>query len=123
MNGLRLAAVAGVRGVVYEGISAGAWGYEAGPGPIVEAFETAGLPVIEIVLVAGPLADAGLMQRYADVTRRPLRLIGTPHAAALGAAIHAAVAAGRYPDVAAASEAMGRVSRRVYQPRSAECAA
>jgi L-ribulokinase len=123
MNGARLASVAGMRGVVYEGISAGAWGYEAGPGPIVDAFEAAGLPVTEIVLVTGPLTDAGLMQRYADVTRRPLRLIGTAHAPALGAAIHAAVAAGCYPDVAAASEAMGRVSRRVYQPRSAECVA
>ncbi|HET9516671.1 MAG TPA: ribulokinase, partial [Actinoplanes sp.] len=29
---------------------------------------------------------------------------------------HAAVAAGAYPDVAAAAEAMGRVERGVYQP-------
>ena len=35
---------------------------------------------------------------------------------ALGSAIHAAVAAGAYPDVLAAAEVMGREQRDVYRP-------
>ena len=59
------------------------------------------------------------MQIYADVTRRPLSLIDSDQGPALGAAIHAAVAAGAYPDVYAASEAMGKVLPRVYTPDAA----
>ena len=39
------------------------------------------------------------MQIYADVTRLPLSIIGSEQGPALGSAIHAAVAAGAYPDV------------------------
>ena len=56
------------------------------------------------------------MQIYADVTRRPLSLIDSDQGPALGAAIHGAVAAGLYPDVAAASAAMGKLRRGVYTP-------
>jgi L-ribulokinase len=56
------------------------------------------------------------MQMYADVTRRPLAVIGSDQGPALGSAIHAAVAAGAYPDVWAASEAMGKRDAHVYQP-------
>jgi L-ribulokinase len=56
------------------------------------------------------------MQIYADITRRPLHLIASEQGPALGAAIHAAVAAGAYPDVPAASEAMGKVERDRYLP-------
>ena len=60
-----------------------------------------------------------VMQVYADVTRRPLHVIGSEQGPALGAAIHAAVAAGAYPNVFAASEAMGGVSRDAYVPDAA----
>ena len=56
------------------------------------------------------------MQIYADVTHLPLSTIGSSQGPALGAAIHAAVAAGEYPDVHAASEAMGRLDRGRYVP-------
>jgi L-ribulokinase len=56
------------------------------------------------------------MQIYADVTNLPLSTIGSTQGPALGAAIHASVAAGAYPDVRAASEVMGRVERGRYQP-------
>jgi L-ribulokinase len=86
---------------------------------IVEAFVGAGVPVDEFI-VAGGLAKNGLlMQIYADVLRLPLSLIGSEQGPALGSAIHAAVAAGAYPDVPAASEAMGRLEQAVYVPNDA----
>jgi L-ribulokinase len=83
---------------------------------IVQAFEDSGVPVEELVVAGGLLRNAVLMQVYADVTRRPLSLIDSEQGPALGAAIHAAVAAGLHHDVAAASAAMGRVRRNVYVP-------
>jgi len=71
------------------------------------------------VVAGGLIKSAPLMQIYADVTRRPLSVIGSAQGPALGSAIHAAVAAGAYPDVPAAAQAMGRVDRDVYQPDQA----
>ena len=56
------------------------------------------------------------MQIYADVTRLPLSVIGSEQGPALGSAIHAAVAAGAYPDVPAAAKSMGKVRKGVYLP-------
>jgi L-ribulokinase len=56
------------------------------------------------------------MQLYADVLGRPIDVIGSEQGPALGSAIHAAVAAGAYPDVHVAAKAMGRVERAVYRP-------
>ncbi|MBV1853205.1 ribulokinase [Catellatospora tritici] len=83
---------------------------------IMEAFAEAGVPVTELVIAGGLAANSLLMQIYADVTDRPLSLIGSAQGPALGSAIHAAVAAGDYPDVATASAAMGRVERAVFRP-------
>ena len=83
---------------------------------IVEAFVDAGLPVTELVVAGGLVSNPFLMQMYADVTRRPLAVIGSDQGPALGSAIHAAVAAGAYPDVLAASEAMGKRDAHVYRP-------
>ncbi|GAA1379027.1 ribulokinase [Catellatospora chokoriensis] len=83
---------------------------------IIEAFAAAGVPVTELVVAGGLTTNRLLMQIYADVTDRPLSIIGSAQGPALGSAIHAAVAAGAYVDVHEASEAMGRVERGVYQP-------
>jgi L-ribulokinase len=83
---------------------------------IVEAFETSGVPVTELIVAGGLLKNELLMQIYSDVTRLPLSVIGSDQGPALGSAIHAAVAAGAYPDVRAASAAMGRVQRGAYLP-------
>jgi L-ribulokinase len=83
---------------------------------IVDSFEDAGVPVSELVIAGGLQKNHLLMQIYADVTRRPLSVIGSDQGPALGSAIHAAVAAGCYRDVAAASEAMGKVTRNVHVP-------
>ncbi|MFC6083053.1 ribulokinase [Sphaerisporangium aureirubrum] len=83
---------------------------------IVEAFEGSGVPVEEFVVAGGLLKNRFLMQVYADVLRRPLSAIGSEQGPALGSAIHAAVAAGAYPDITAAAAAMGKRTPAVYQP-------
>ncbi|MFE1322361.1 ribulokinase [Kitasatospora phosalacinea] len=83
---------------------------------IVEALEAGGVPVSEFVVTGGLKKNALLMQIYADVLRRPVSLAVSAQGPALGSAIHAAVAAGAYPDVRAAAAAMGRVQRHAYLP-------
>jgi L-ribulokinase len=90
---------------------------------IVEAFGTAGVPVEELVVAGGLLRNGLLMQIYADVLDLPLSAIRSTQGPALGSAIHAAVAAGAYPDIHAASQAMGGVDRAVYRPVPANVAA
>jgi L-ribulokinase len=86
---------------------------------IIETFEASGLPVRELVVAGGLLKNPVIMQIYADVTRRPLHLIDSEQGAALGSAMHAAVAAGAYPDIYAAADAMGKLRRNVYAPDEA----
>jgi L-ribulokinase len=83
---------------------------------IIEAFESSGVPVTELIVAGGLLKNELLMQIYADVMRRPLSVADSDQGPALGAAIHAAVAAGAYADVPAAAQAMGKVRREVYRP-------
>ncbi|SDZ44495.1 L-ribulokinase [Micromonospora pattaloongensis] len=83
---------------------------------IIEAFVAAGVPVTDLVVAGGLTSNRLLMRIYADVTNRPLSIIGSAQGPALGAAIHAAVAAGAYPTIHEASAAMGRVDEGVYQP-------
>ncbi|WP_406433101.1 ribulokinase [Streptomyces sp. NBC_00631] len=90
---------------------------------IIEAFEASGVPVTELVIAGGLTKNALLMQIYADVTRRPLGVIGSAQGPALGAAMHAAVAAGAYPDIQAAARSMGKADRGVYQPDPERAAA
>lgn len=85
---------------------------------IVEAFTGSGVPVTEFIVAGGLLRNPFLMQVYSDVLRMPLSIIASEQGPALGSAIHAAVAAGAYPSVLAAGEAMGKVTRAVYEPRS-----
>jgi L-ribulokinase len=90
---------------------------------IVESFEASGVPVRELVVAGGLIKNAFLMQLYADVTRRPLSLLESAQGPALGSAIHAAVAAGAHPDVAAAAAAMGRKRPAAYLPDERRAAA
>jgi L-ribulokinase len=83
---------------------------------IVETFAEAGVPVREFIAAGGLLKNRLLMQIYADVLNMPLSVIGSEQGPALGSAIHAAAAAGAYPDVRAAASAMGRVERAVFKP-------
>jgi L-ribulokinase len=83
---------------------------------IVESFEERGVPVAEFIVAGGLLKNRFLMQVYADIIGRPIGVIGSEQGPALGSAIHAAVAAGAYPDIRVAAMAMGRVEHAVYVP-------
>jgi L-ribulokinase len=83
---------------------------------IIDAFEDSDVPVKELIMAGGLIKNAELMQIYADVTGRPLSIAVSEQGPALGSAIHAAVAAGAYPDVPTAAAAMGRVQRAAYSP-------
>jgi L-ribulokinase len=83
---------------------------------IVETFNASGVPVTEFIVAGGLLKNAFLMQTYSDILRMPISIIASDQGPALGSAIHAAVAAGAYADITAASQAMGKVDRAVYTP-------
>jgi L-ribulokinase len=71
------------------------------------------------VAAGGLLKNKWLMQTYSDVLRMPITVLTSQQGPALGSAIHAAVAAGAYPDIVAAAEAMGKVERNAYVPDEA----
>jgi L-ribulokinase len=74
------------------------------------------VPVTELIVAGGLLKNELLMQIYSDVMHRSLSVIESDQGPALGSAIHAAVAAGAYPDVPTAAQAMSKVRREVYTP-------
>ena len=88
---------------------------------IINRIEEYGVPVKEIVNCGG-LAGKNpvLMQIYADVTGRPMKISRSDQTCALGAALFGAVAAGRkaggYDSVAAAQKAMCGIRSTVFKP-------
>ncbi len=90
---------------------------------IVDAFETAGVPVERIVACGGlPERNKLLMQIYADVTGRELEVAASGQAPALGSAMFGAVAAGAaaggFDSIVDASRRMTRPSKEAYVPDS-----
>ncbi|MFG1798275.1 ribulokinase [Nocardia sp. NPDC049149] len=90
---------------------------------IIESFTHSGIAVRELIVAGGLVRNTVLMQIYADVTGLPLSVLASQQGPALGSAIHAAVAAGAYPDVRAASAAMGRIDKAAYLPNPDRVAA
>lgn len=82
---------------------------------IIDRIENYGVPVREIVNCGG-LATKNplLMQIYADVTGRPMKISRSEQTPALGAAIFAAVAAGRYVKITDAQQAMTGTDKVFY---------
>lgn len=84
---------------------------------IIEAFESQGIEVNELVAAGGlPEKNDLLRQIYADVTGRTMKLAGSAQSPALGSAMHAAVAAGIYPDIQAAADKMGKLKESIVTP-------
>jgi L-ribulokinase len=83
---------------------------------IVDAFRDSGVPVKEFIVAGGLLKNPLLMQIYADATNLQLSTIGSTQGPALGSAIHAAVAAGKYTNIREAAAAMGSEPGEVYTP-------
>jgi L-ribulokinase len=93
---------------------------------IVEAFESKGIAVKDLVACGGlPEKSPLLMQIFADVTGREIKLAQQLQTcSALGAAMHGAVAAGRagggYDSIFEAAQHMAHVQRLTYRPRPAQ---
>ncbi|NOX96963.1 MAG: ribulokinase [Nitrospirae bacterium] len=74
---------------------------------------------IEEVITCGGLAERNplLMQVYADIIGKPIKISRSAQTCALGAAMFGAVAAGHYPRVEDAQGVMGGLKSTVYYPR------
>jgi len=88
---------------------------------IIETFEEYGVQVKEIVATGGlPDRNRLLMQIYADVSGREIKIAAAKQTPALGSAMFGAVAAGKaaggYESIFAASKAMAAVRDQVYKP-------
>ena len=88
---------------------------------IIERFEEYGVPVKDVINCGG-IAEKSpfLMQIYADVCNRPMRISRSSQTCALGAAIFGAVAGGAYRSVSLAQRAMTGVKTVVYRPNHAQ---
>ena len=84
---------------------------------IINRFEEYGVKVDQVVNCGG-IAEKNplVMQIYADVTGRPMKVSRSAQTCALGAAIAGAVVAGAYQDYPTAQKAMTGVKRRVFTP-------
>ena len=88
---------------------------------IIDTFENNGVPVDELY-AAGGIAEKNpfIMQIYADVTNRDIRISGSPQAPALGSAMFGAVAAGRarggFDNIFEAATAMSSLKDKSYKP-------
>lgn len=85
---------------------------------IINRFEEYGVQVKEVVNCGG-IAEKNplVMQIYADVCNRPMKISRSAQSCALGAAIFGAVAGGGYRSVAAAQRKMTGTKSKVFRPR------
>jgi len=87
---------------------------------IINRFEEYGVKIDEVVNCGGIAEkNAFVMQLYADVTGRPMKISRSAQTPALGSAIAAAVVAGAHPDFAKAQAAMTGLKDVVFQPNPA----
>jgi L-ribulokinase len=84
---------------------------------IINRFEEYGVK-IEQVVNCGGIAEKNptVMQIYADVTGRPMKVSRSAQTCALGSAVAAAVVAGVHKDFAAAQKAMTGLKPRAFKP-------
>jgi L-ribulokinase len=88
---------------------------------IVDRLRDYGVPIDEVICCGG-IAEKNdvFLQAYADVLGQPMRLAGSPRAPALGAAISAAVTAGKarggFDDWHEAQRAMTTLEQRAFVP-------
>jgi L-ribulokinase len=84
---------------------------------IMERMEQIGASVTSVVNCGG-IAEKNplLMQIYADVTGRPMKLSRSDQTCALGAAVCGAVVGGAYPSITQAQKAMTGLQDKVFKP-------
>jgi L-ribulokinase len=90
---------------------------------IIKRFEEYGVQIKEVVNCGG-IAEKNpmVMQIYADVCNRPMKVSRSAQTCALGAAIFGAVAGGAYRSVPAAQRKMTGTKTTVFRPRKAAAA-
>lgn len=86
---------------------------------IVDRFEEEGVTIDKVVGIGGVARRSSyIMQLLADTLNKPIYVAESDYAPALGAAVYAAVAAGIYDDVNAASSVMGSKIEAEYHPNN-----
>ena len=84
---------------------------------IVERFLSEGVRIDNVIGIGGiALKSPFVMQTMSDVLNMPIKVCKTDQACALGAAMFAATAAGVYPDIEGAQEAMSSGFAKEYVP-------
>ncbi len=88
---------------------------------IIKAFEEADVAVDELYACGGlPEKNPLVMQIFADVTGREIKLAASAQTSALGSAMFGAVAAGSenggYDDIVSAAQNMARLKEKTYHP-------
>ena len=84
---------------------------------IIKRFEEYGVKVEEVINCGGIAEKSPLiMQIYADVCNRPMKISRSPQTCALGAAICGAVAGGAFKNIQEAQKRMTGVKKTVYKP-------
>ncbi|MDR3146506.1 MAG: ribulokinase [Treponema sp.] len=90
---------------------------------IVERFTEEGVTIEGIVGIGGVARKSSLvMQIVSDVLNRPINVLENDQCVALGAAIFAAVAAGLYPDITTAQNALCPRVEKTYIPNAERAA-
>lgn len=88
---------------------------------IIETFEEAGVPINELYACGGiSWKNPMMMQIYADVTNKVIKISASDQTPALGSAMFGAVAAGKerggYNSIFEAAKVMGKVKDEYYSP-------
>jgi len=87
---------------------------------IIKALEDGGVPIDELYACGGLPKNKLLMQIYADVTNRELKIAASDQATALGSALWGAVAAGKkaggYDTITEAARNMARIKKESFKP-------
>ena len=88
---------------------------------IIETFESNGVSVNEL-FIGGGISEKSpfTMQLYADITKKPIKIAGSPQTPALSSAIYGALAAGKsaggFDSIPEAVAVMSKVKDFVYLP-------
>ncbi len=84
---------------------------------ILEQIESGGIAIDEITACGGiALKDQLMMQMFADITNRPIRICASTQGPALSMAMYAAVAAGEYKSLEQAVSVMTKTADCTYLP-------